>query len=409
MYAPNTVVNLCAGCPLYSDSKNQLLFNTASGQLAYFNGLVRYSFNDFTYQRKDNIIRVGINADELMSNGINYCFYDNAHYTGKWFYCFIEKIEFINENCSALHIKTDVFQAWLFDMEIKQSFIERETVLNDDLFKNTLPESIGEIEYKSSDAVGMPAFVDSSESIDTLLSGMTADNFNNNYYCCVFMSDIIKYIGTIRPSIDSFVGGSPNPCYIYATDLAGYWELMNKINENGQADAVVKCVAIPKFMCRYHSLQNDPTPPTPPVPSANNYLGSPFSNRFTISQAYGENGHDGIDMWCLYDDNIYTTVSGTVVYSAKHEASYPGGSFGELVCVQDSNTGYYFLFAHLSVRGVSQGDTVNRGDYIGVIGDSGDADGIHLHYEVNTTDMWSNSINPVTVAGAQYPNEDGTY
>lgn len=423
-YTPNTAVHLC-NVPLTLNSSNQFCPNgwTLADQTEWFSTHSLHAVSDYTYQRKDNIIRVGLNADVLRSEGINYCYYSNEHYGNKRFYCYITLIEFINENCSHLHIKTDVFQTWLFDMQLNQTFVERQTVLNDDLFKHTLPENIGDIEYTCLSDNSFPVNVDSETTLQQALSGTDSTTFNNNYYCCVFTSEIIRYIGEIAPSIDTFVGGSPSPCYIYATNLQGYWELMKKINDNGQAGAVVKCIAIPKFMCKYHALSgggDEPITPQPPSQSGL-HLNSPFSGTIHIEQTYGwqypigssSYWHDGMDMWCTSgDDNVYSTVKGTVVYSAFHEGDTLASSFGELVCVKDDETGYYFLFGHLALnsRGVSYGQRVNIGDFLGVTGGTGAAQGaVHLHYEVNTTDMWSNSVNPTSVANAQFPNSVGNY
>ena len=423
-YTPDTEVHLC-NVPLTLNSSNQFKPNgwTLGAQTTWFNNHTVRTYSDFTFQRKDGIIRVPVNSEILIADGINYCWYLNKHYRNidgdvKRFYCYITKIEFINENCSYLHIKTDVFQTWLFDMQLNQTFVERQTVLHDDLFKYTLPENIGDLEYTCLSDNSFPVDVEGTNTLQQKLSATTSAVFNENYYCCVFTSEAIKYIGNISSSIDTFVGGSPNPCYIYATNLQGYWDLMNKINNNGQAEAVVKCIAIPKFMCKYHALSgggDEPITPQPPSQSGL-HLNSPFSGAFHIEQTYGwqsdNTWHDGMDMWSTTaDNNVYSTVKGTVVYSAFHEGSTLASSFGELVCVKDDVTGYYFLFGHLALnsRGVSYMQRVNIGDFLGVTGSTGGSTGVHLHYEVNTTDMWSNSINPVSVANAQFPNTYGDY
>lgn len=433
-YTPNTTVYLC-NVPINSNQKNQFVPYTsgnsvwnAEGQRNWFlnQNHLKHSFTDFTYQRKDNIIRVPVNAEVLFADGSNYVVYQNQHYHGKWFYCFITKIEFINENMTALHIKTDVFQTWFFEFyksnHMDINFIARETVIKDEMFKHTLPENIGDIQYTALSDNSFPYAVVSEETLQQKLSAVNSTNFDDNYYACIFTSELIRYVADILPSIDSYVGGSPCPCYIYATDLQGYWALIDKINDNGQANAVVKCVAIPKFMCKYHPLTgggDEPITPQPPSQSGL-HLNSPFSGTIHIEQTYGwqypsgsSYWHDGMDMWCISgDDNVYSTVKGTVVYSAFHEGDTIASSFGELVCIKDDVTGYYFLFGHLALgsRGVSYGQRVNIGDYLGITGGTGAAQGaVHLHYEVNTTDMWSNSVNPTTVADAQFPNTTGDY
>ena len=433
-YPPNTAVHLC-NVPLNINQKNQFVaytnsttgsvWNNGTGtgsQYEWFANHITHTFTDFTYQRKDNIIRIPINAEILYADGSNYVMYQNKHYGSKWFYCFIELIEFVNENCTHLHIKTDVFQTWFFEMyknnHMDINYIVRETVLNDDLFKHTLPENIcGEMEMTCD---GAHAFKLHDEDVDTNSNKLLANNttsFNANYWACVISSERIKDISD-SVGFSNFIAGVPSSAIIYACDLIGYNSLIKTINENGQADAIVKCVAIPKFLAKYTALVgggDEPITPQPPSQSGL-HLNSPFSGAFHIEQTYGwqsdNTWHDGIDMWSTTaDNNVYSTVKGTVVYSAFHTSERPGGSFGELVCIKDDVTGYYFLFGHLAEnsRGVLYGQRVNIGDFLGVTGTTGSSTGVHLHYEVNTTDMWSNSVSPTSVANAQFPNTYGDY
>ena len=409
-YTPDTAVYL-ANTPLNVNKKDTFAPNnwTAAAQLQYFQGCIpsptsRYTFTDFTFQRKDGVIRVPINVEVLYSAGVNYCFYRNTHYNGKWFYCFITKMEFLNENTTALYIKTDVFQTWYFQMQIKTSFVEREHTVTDELYEHTLPEPLPTPEYKNAN--------ENETRLTPTLYSRNITEFDEYYWCCIFTSEIIKHLTDDEPQPSKFLGGVPCPCYIYATNLQDYFTLIGAINYSGQANAVVSCVAMPKSMVTYHDLVN-PTPPTPPpTPGNTNLLGSPYNAWFTVNQIYDPPNHKGIDMNGTGEGEtryIYSTVSGTVVYSAYHEASYSGGSFGNMICIQDDVTGYYFLFGHLYSRAVQLGDTVTRGQYIGIEGNTGDSEGRHLHYQVSSGNMWAGNIDPTTVAGAQYPNAVGTY
>lgn len=410
-YTPDTAVYL-ANTPLNVNKKDTFAPNnwTAAAQLQYFQSCIpsptsRYTFTDFTYQRKDGVIRVPINAEVLYAAGINYCFYRNNHYGGKWFYCFITEIEFLNENTTALHIKTDVFQTWYFEMELKTSFVEREHTVTDNMFQHTLPEPLPTPEHLVTERVMLTPDLKSS----------TTFFFDDNYWCGVFTSEPIKHLADENPPRTTFMGGVYSPCYIYATDLSGFSTFMGAVNYSGQAEAIVSCVAIPKSMVEYHNLSGyDPPEPTP-TPGSENLLGSPYNAWFTINQIYDPPNHKGLDMNGVGEGEtryIYSTVSGIVVYSDYHQSSYSGGSFGNMICIQDDNTGYYFLFGHLASRHVSLGQRVSRGEYIGVEGATGDCDppgARHLHYQVSSGDMWAGNIDPTTVAGAQYPNAVGTY
>ena len=126
--------------PLEINDINQLTFSNATAQYNYFNGLPKLSVDNFTYQRKDGTIRYGANFDTLLN--YNYVMYRNDAYSNKWFYAFITGMEYLNDNCTAISIKTDVWQTWQFDLTYKPVLINREHTNNDTIGANILPEGL---------------------------------------------------------------------------------------------------------------------------------------------------------------------------------------------------------------------------------------------------------------------------
>lgn len=126
--------------PFDNTYRHVLDFSSTSAQHAYFNSLSGYNLTNFTYQRKDNIIRVPLNAESLYN--VNYVFYQNSEFGAKWFYAFVTRVEYVNDNTSFLHIETDVFQTWYFDWHFGQSFVERMHVSYDTMGEWTEPEPI---------------------------------------------------------------------------------------------------------------------------------------------------------------------------------------------------------------------------------------------------------------------------
>lgn len=96
--------------------------------------------DNFTYQRKDDTIRYGANFDSLLE--YNYVMYRNDAYSSKWFYAYITGMEYLNDNVTAISIKTDPFQTWQFSLTYKPCLIDREHTNNDAVGANTLPEGL---------------------------------------------------------------------------------------------------------------------------------------------------------------------------------------------------------------------------------------------------------------------------
>lgn len=141
---PQGTIKLCR-TPLEEDQQNQLNFATSSAQLSYFNGTVQKTLENYTYIREDNVICAEISYDEAIT--YNYLYYINSGFSTKYWFCFITKVEYVNENTSNIYIKTDVWQTFHLSLNYTQCFVEREHVADDTRGLHTLPEGleIGEV------------------------------------------------------------------------------------------------------------------------------------------------------------------------------------------------------------------------------------------------------------------------
>lgn len=167
---PQTVIYLCK-TPLENDYKNQLTFSSLTAQDNYFNSRVFRSFGTgtnygYTYVRKESRIDLECKMDDVI--GCNYLFYRNVGFSTKTYYCFITKMEYINEDTTRIYIETDVYQTWMFDINIHPCFVEREHVADDTIGKNTVPESVETGEYEIVDLRYNPMYEDSEASPDWL-------------------------------------------------------------------------------------------------------------------------------------------------------------------------------------------------------------------------------------------------
>ncbi|GAE26225.1 membrane proteins related to metalloendopeptidases [Halalkalibacter wakoensis JCM 9140] len=85
--------------------------------------------------------------------------------------------------------------------------------------------------------------------------------------------------------------------------------------------------------------------------------------------------HRGIDIARPSNFNILSADNGTVTF-----AGWSGG-YGNLIKINHNN-GMETWYAHLASMDVSVGQTVTKGQKIGVMGQTGNSTGIHLHFEV---------------------------
>ena len=142
-----------------------------------------------------------------------------------------------------------------------------------------------------------------------------------------------------------------------------------------------------------------PEPTATPVPVADPYVDHyavidsetgaayawPVPENFEVTQRYSAE-HSAWDIGAAAGTPVVAADDGTVTVTQKWNGLVTEGddnSYGHMVQITHAD-GTVTLYAHLSEINVRQGDTVVRGQQIGRVGDTGYADGAHLHFEVIT-------------------------
>jgi len=122
-----------------------------------------------------------------------------------------------------------------------------------------------------------------------------------------------------------------------------------------------------------------------------------FPAKGEISDIFDSRGgdHKGIDIAGTYKSPVYAAAAGKVV------KSYYSYTYGNVVFLHHKN-GFETVYAHLAKRTVSEGDKVQQGETVGLMGNTGESTGTHLHFEIHDG-KWTldkkNAIDPFIVYG----------
>lgn len=238
---PQTDVYLIK-CPLEINDANQLTFANATAQANYFLSLPKINVgDDFTYQRKDGVMRVPALIDDLY--GYNYVMYKNEGHSDKWFFAYITGLEYLNDSVTALSLKTDVYQTWMFDLTYKRTFIEREHVSVDTLGLHTVPESVETGEYIQNGSSAITNIVPASFTYD-------ANNVKiepSQGFMVVFQTTYL--IDEFRPDAEPLYSGGYNGVFsgLYYFGCKSYDSARKMIKAYDNAGHGGDIVAI--FMC----------------------------------------------------------------------------------------------------------------------------------------------------------------
>lgn len=99
--------------------------------------------------------------------------------------------------------------------------------------------------------------------------------------------------------------------------------------------------------------------------------------------------HSGVDFCGPTGTTIVAADSGTVI-----DVQYLTTSYGKHLMIAHGN-GIYTLYAHCSAIYVKPGQNVKKGERIAAVGETGNARGAHLHFEVRVGgSRYSDCVNP---------------
>ena len=241
---PDTNLKLLK-CNLNLDNSNQLNFSTATAQYTYFNSLTKIESSNFSYQRKDNVIRYPAHIDSIIE--YNYVMYQNHNYSNKWFYAYITKMEYVNDGMTNIYIKTDPYQTWQFDITFMRSFIEREHVNVDTVGLHTVPEGLETGE-----------FITNSDPVNIYSYSSTGSTAGSDSYVVICATDFP--ISASPSDYNKIINGIFNGCvYVVATG-SNASEVASKLDEligyyasAGKLDYIQSIFMIPKTLVYFNN------------------------------------------------------------------------------------------------------------------------------------------------------------
>ncbi|MGN6814490.1 MAG: peptidoglycan DD-metalloendopeptidase family protein [Solirubrobacterales bacterium] len=100
--------------------------------------------------------------------------------------------------------------------------------------------------------------------------------------------------------------------------------------------------------------------------------------------------HQGQDVTAACGTPLVAARGGQVQYAGYQSAA------GNYIVIDGRGTGFDFMYAHLAEPSpLHTGETVRTGQPIGIVGDTGDAEGCHLHFEMWTPPGWYEGGEPI--------------
>ena len=142
--ARESKIILCKNIKIDREMRNVLSYTEAQMlTLVNTTGIKVYEASNYSFIGKGDRDAITVSASYSTCLGCNYMAFQNYQYHNKWYFAFIDKVEYINEGATRLHYTVDIFSTWLDYWSNKACYIVREHAMTDTVGSNTIDEGLG--------------------------------------------------------------------------------------------------------------------------------------------------------------------------------------------------------------------------------------------------------------------------
>lgn len=141
--APNSTIQVFRGVNLHPDYENTVVFASVAAQNTYFNSIAVATFSNVSYQRVSrNVLKLQGSIATLYN--INYMRFRNESFEDKWFYAFVTRVDYVNNETVEIEYELDYMQTWLWsvDYTFQPCYIERQHAASDKYFEHLEAENV---------------------------------------------------------------------------------------------------------------------------------------------------------------------------------------------------------------------------------------------------------------------------
>ena len=126
MVLSNTTVRFIRGVPFDNSYTHTRWFTTRTEQYNYFTSFPNIQRTQNNFQKSTGRFSIDVSEHVETMMTYDYMMYRNADYGNKWFYGFILNVEHVSKNVSRVYFEVDPLQTYMFDVDIKSSYVVRE-------------------------------------------------------------------------------------------------------------------------------------------------------------------------------------------------------------------------------------------------------------------------------------------
>lgn len=216
---PNSTADFFYNTGLSMSHENTLYFADVPTKDQYFADYNHISVNHVTYQREHRgFIRVDLPMNRMYN--VDYMRFRNISFENHYFYAFVTAVNYINNNTTEVQYVLDPLMTWMGAFALKQCFVERQHVTNDNIGANIADEGLGLGEFVCEGT-------ESSKSWGTTNSTIR-----------------LQYANPDEAKANTW-GGIYNPTTFVDSDASGIASRINSLVDQDLADNIVNIYMVP--------------------------------------------------------------------------------------------------------------------------------------------------------------------
>ena len=232
--AISSKIIFCKNIKLDRDNTNVLTYSESDMlTLVNSNGIKVAESTNYSFIGKGDRDAIDVQLDLSLTYQVllqcNYIAFQNTNYCNKWYFAFIDRVQYINDGVARIHYTVDIFTTWWSYWSPKSCFVNREHVNDDTIGANTIPENLELGEYVHAK---QPGFLDPYVQ----------------YWICIGIEIPPSFNQTIQSTriFNGIYSGLVYLVFKTSTDASNW---ISACDEAGKGDAINCLFMIPSSLC----------------------------------------------------------------------------------------------------------------------------------------------------------------
>lgn len=236
--ARNSIVMICKNIKLDKGYQNVLTYTEEQMRQLCYNNRINMDNNFSFVEDAINTLLVPFSYSECLT--ANYMAFQNPRYSNKWFFAFIDSVDYVSEKATRINYTIDNFSTWYEYWTAKQCFVVREHVMDDTVGLHTLPEQLelGEYIIQSGPADVAGTLEDETRELHYL----------RDTYMVVATTEFLDGYA-VAPGTSVFNGIYSGLYYLVFRSSTDCDKFITDLQDDYSADVINSIFIIPKSMC----------------------------------------------------------------------------------------------------------------------------------------------------------------